>query len=53
MNDQILEVFSISGFEKLFTIYSESQHELEYAKDVAKQSKVFVVMWFYKLFLFL
>ncbi|MBI2652861.1 AMP phosphorylase [Candidatus Woesearchaeota archaeon] len=29
--------------EKLFTIYSESQHELEYARDVAKQSKVFVV----------
>ena len=30
--------------EKLFTIYAESEHEFEYAKDVAKQSKVFVVM---------
>ena len=29
--------------EKLFTIYSESRHELEYAKDVAKNSKVVVV----------
>src|SRR3989338_6494291 len=29
--------------EKLFTIYAESEHEFEYAKDVAKQSKVFVV----------
>ncbi|MDP3765284.1 MAG: AMP phosphorylase [Nanoarchaeota archaeon] len=29
--------------EKLFTIYAESRHELEYAKDVAKSSKVFVV----------
>lgn len=29
--------------EKLFTIYAESKHEFEYAKDVAKQSKVFVV----------
>jgi thymidine phosphorylase len=29
--------------EKMFTIYSESRHEFEYAKDVAKSSKVFVV----------
>jgi len=29
--------------EKLFTIYAESKRELEYAKDVAKQNKVFVV----------
>ena len=29
--------------EKLFTIYSESKHEFEYAKDVAKNSKVFVI----------
>lgn len=29
--------------EKLFTIYSESKHEFEYAKDVAKSEKVFVV----------
>ena len=29
--------------EKLFTIYAEGTHEMEYAKDVAKQSKVFVV----------
>lgn len=29
--------------EKLFTIYAESGHELEYAKDMAKSVKVFVV----------
>ena len=29
--------------EKLFTIYAESMHELEYAKDVTKNSKVVVV----------
>ena len=29
--------------EKLFTIYAESRHELDYAKDVAKNSKAFVV----------
>ncbi|MBI3035550.1 AMP phosphorylase [Candidatus Woesearchaeota archaeon] len=29
--------------EKLFTIYSESKHEFEYAKDVAKSSRVFVI----------
>ncbi|MBI3027003.1 AMP phosphorylase, partial [Candidatus Woesearchaeota archaeon] len=29
--------------EKLYTIYSDSEHEFEYAKDVAKNSKVFVV----------
>jgi len=29
--------------EKLFTIYAEGMHELEYAKDVTKNSKVFVV----------
>ena len=29
--------------EKLYTIYSESEHEFEYAKDVAKKNKVFVV----------
>ena len=29
--------------EKLFTIYSESRHEFEYAKDVAKNSKVFII----------
>lgn len=29
--------------EKLFTIYSESKRELEYAKDVAKSARVFVV----------
>lgn len=29
--------------EKLFTLYSESRHEFEYAKDVAKSEKVFVV----------
>jgi putative thymidine phosphorylase len=29
--------------EKLFTIYAESRRELEYAKEFAKQSKVFVV----------
>jgi len=29
--------------KRLFTIYAESEHELEYAKDFAKSSKVFVV----------
>ena len=29
--------------EKLFTIYSESGHELEYAKDFAKSSKAFII----------
>ncbi|MBI2653760.1 AMP phosphorylase [Candidatus Woesearchaeota archaeon] len=29
--------------EKLFTIYSESMHALDYAKDVAKSNEVFVV----------
>src|SRR3989338_3111919 len=29
--------------EKLFTIYSESRHEFEYAKDMAKSSKVFII----------
>ena len=29
--------------ERLFTIYAEDKHDLEYAKDVAKSSKVFVV----------
>lgn len=29
--------------EKLFTVYSESMHEFEYAKDVAKSSKVFEI----------
>ena len=29
--------------EKLYTIYSESEHEFEYAKDVVKNSRVFVV----------
>jgi thymidine phosphorylase len=29
--------------EKLYTIYAESEHEFEYAKDVAKSVKVFVV----------
>ena len=29
--------------EKLFTIYAENLHEFEYSKDVAKNSKVFVV----------
>ncbi|MBI2650752.1 thymidine phosphorylase, partial [Candidatus Woesearchaeota archaeon] len=29
--------------EKLFTIYSESGHEFEYAKDVAKGARVFVI----------
>ena len=29
--------------DKLFTIYSESRHEFEYAKDVAKSAKVVVV----------
>ena len=29
--------------EKLFTIYAESAHHLEYAKDIAINSKVFVV----------
>lgn len=29
--------------EKLFTIYAESKHEFEYAKDVARSDRVFVV----------
>ncbi|MFA6980290.1 MAG: STAS domain-containing protein [Ignavibacteriaceae bacterium] len=29
MNEQILEVFSISGFEKLFTIYSSEEEALK------------------------
>ena len=29
--------------ERLFTIYAESKHEFEYAKDVAKSSKAFVI----------
>ncbi len=29
MNDQILEVFSISGFEKLFTIYASEDEALK------------------------
>jgi len=29
--------------EKLFTIYAEGVHELEYSRDVAKKNKVFVV----------
>ena len=29
--------------EKLFTIYSESEHEFEYAKDFAKKNKGFIV----------
>ena len=29
--------------EKIFTIYSDSRHEFEYAKDVAKNSKVFEI----------
>jgi putative thymidine phosphorylase len=29
--------------DKLFTIYSESKHELEYARGVAKDSKVFLI----------
>ncbi|MBI2542036.1 AMP phosphorylase [Candidatus Woesearchaeota archaeon] len=29
--------------ETLFTIYSEGRHEFEYAKDVAKQGRVFVI----------
>ena len=29
--------------EKLYTIYAENERELKYARDVAKQSKVFVV----------
>lgn len=34
---------SVKMGEKLYTVYSESKRELEYAKDVAKQNKVFVV----------
>ena len=29
--------------ERLFTIYAESKHEFEYAKDVAKGARVFVI----------
>lgn len=29
--------------EKLYTIYAENEHEFEYAKDVAKSSKVFKI----------
>ena len=29
--------------ERLYTIYSESKHEFEYANDVARKSKVFVI----------
>jgi len=29
--------------EKLYTIYAESRHEFEYAKDVARSARVFVV----------
>jgi len=29
--------------EKLFTIYAEGKHEFEYAKDVAKSTKVFIL----------
>ncbi len=29
--------------EKLFTIYSESEHEFEYARDVAKSASVFTI----------
>src|SRR3989338_6117539 len=33
----------VKRHEKLFTIYAESKHEMEYAKDVSKQMKAFVV----------
>jgi len=29
--------------DMLFTIYAEGKHEFDYAKDVAKQNKAFVV----------
>src|SRR3989338_897553 len=29
--------------ERLYTIYAESKHEFEYAKDVARSARVFVV----------
>ena len=35
--------YKVKRGEKLFTIYAESKHEFEYAKDVAKDAKVFVV----------
>ena len=35
--------YKVKKGEKLFTIYSESKHEFEYARDVAKSARVFVV----------
>ena len=35
--------YKVKRGERLFTIYSESKHEFEYVKDVAKSCKVFAV----------
>ena len=35
--------YKVKRGEKLFTIYADSRHEFEYAKDVAKSSRAIVI----------